>query len=354
MRVLFTCGFGYLPQRSGGAQSSTDQLANALKKAGHEPAVLTSLEPKGRIALQSKFQRKLTGRTFSRDTSMGYPVYRAWDAKDTSEVVRRFRPDIAVVQNGFMVPIAESLQKNNVPTVLYFRNVEFGEMGGNLENLKPAACISNSKFTAQRYLDSFGINSTVIPPLIEPEKYRTESARENVTLINPSPLKGGDLAVEIAALCPEIPFVFVQSWKLHDETYAPLVKKISQLPNIDLRPRTNNMKSIYGRARILLAPSQWEEAWGRVATEAHCSGIPVLGSNRGGLPEAIGPGGITLPHDSPAVEWADTLRKIWNDENTYNELSRAASEFSYRSEIVPDKQFEKFLRVIDCASRSQK
>lgn len=239
-----------------GAQSNTDQLANALKRGGHEPAVLTAFEPGGSLAWRSKLHRKLTGRTFSRDRSMGYPVFRAWNPTDTAEVVRRFRPDVAVVQNGFMVPIAKSLQKEDVPVILYFRNVAFAEMGGDLKAISPFACISNSDFTARRYFDAYGIESTVIPPLIEPGKYRTDSTRENVTLINPSPLKGGNLAIDIARLCPDIPFVFVESWKLHDETHAALVEKVAQVPNITLLPRTDDMKSIYGRARILLAPSQ--------------------------------------------------------------------------------------------------
>jgi len=347
MRVLFTCGLGYLPQRSGGAQSSTDQLANALKQAGHDPAVLTSLEPGGKLVWQSKLKRKLTGRKFSRDLSMGYPVFRAWHPSDTTEVVERFRPDVAIVQNGFMVPIADSLQKQGVPVVLYFRNVEFSEMGGNFDTLAPAKYISNSNFTAQRYFEKYGINSTVIPPLIDAKKYRANSTRENVTLINPSPLKGGDLAIRIAALCPEITFVFVQSWKLHDDTHAALLQKVAQVPNITLQPRTDNMKSIYGRARILLAPSQWEEAWGRVASEAHCSGIPVLGTNRGGLPEAIGPGGVILSHDAPPEKWAVALRRMWEDQKYYDQLSLAARNFANRPEISPESQFKTFLQVIE-------
>jgi glycosyltransferase involved in cell wall biosynthesis len=349
MRVLFTCGLGYLPQRSGGAQSSTDQLANALKRAGHEPAVLTSLEPGGHLVWQSKLKRKLTGRKFSRDCFMGYPVFRAWHPSDTTEVVQRFRPDVAVVQNGFMVPIADSLQKQGVPVVLYFRNVEFGEMGGDLNTLGPANYISNSNFTARRYFDAYRIDSTVIPPLIEPEKYRASSTRANVTLINPSPLKGGNLAIEIAALCPEIPFVFVQSWKLHDDTHTTLLEKVAQVPNITLQPRTDDMKSVYGQTRILLAPSQWEEAWGRVASEAHCSGIPVLGTNRGGLPEAIGPGGVILAHDAPPQDWAAALRRIWEDQEYYDQLSLAARDFARRPEIVPESQFKTFLKIIEKA-----
>ena len=145
MRVLFTCGLGYLPQRSGGAQSSTDQLANALKRAGHEPAVLTALEPGNSLVWRSKLQRKLTGRTFSRDQGMGYPVFRAWDPTNTAEVVRRFKPDVAVVQNGSMVPIANSLQQEGVPVILYFRNV-INITFCKIQNIKNIQLVLASRF----------------------------------------------------------------------------------------------------------------------------------------------------------------------------------------------------------------
>ena len=84
------------------------------------------------------------------------------------------------------------------------------------------------------------------------------------------------------------------------------------------------MKTVYGRTKILLAPSKWEEAWGRVASEAHCSGIPVVGSRRGGLPEAIGEGGIVLDYDAPLDDWVASIRQLWNDADHYDRLSAAA------------------------------
>ncbi|TGV54195.1 glycosyltransferase, partial [Mesorhizobium sp. M2D.F.Ca.ET.160.01.1.1] len=99
-------------------------------------------------------------------------------------------------------------------------------------------------------------------------------------------------------------FLFVESWKLDDDHRARVEKTIAPFSNIKLENRTNDMKTVYGRTRILLAPSKWEEAWGRVASEAHCSGIPVVGSRRGGLPEAIGPGGVVLDYDATVGEWA--------------------------------------------------
>ena len=53
-----------------------------------------------------------------------------------------------------------------------------------------------------------------------------------------------------------------------------------------------DMRSVYRDTKVLLVPSQWLETWGRVATEAQFSGIPVLASRSGALPEAVGPGGI--------------------------------------------------------------
>ncbi len=58
--------------------------------------------------------------------------------------------------------------------------------------------------------------------------------------------------------------------------------------------RTMDTRSVYAATRVLLVPSQWKaETWGRVASEAQFSGIPVLASDVGGSPEAVAPGGVT-------------------------------------------------------------
>jgi glycosyltransferase involved in cell wall biosynthesis len=54
------------------------------------------------------------------------------------------------------------------------------------------------------------------------------------------------------------------------------------------------MRPIYARAKALLALSLWWESFGRVAAEAAMNGIPVLHTNRGGLPEAAAASGIKI------------------------------------------------------------
>ena len=216
-----------------------------------------------------------------------------------------------------------------------------------------ARYISNSKFTASCYERAFGVTSTVIPPLIDRSFYSTTSTRENVTFINPYAVKGVDLVIGIARLCPDIPFVFQESWSLNETYKDELVAQIEGLANVTLRPRTKDMTSVYGKARIVLAPSKWEEAWGRVASEAHCSGIPVIGSRRGGLPEAIGEGGIVLDYDAPLQDWADAVRLLWSDDAGYERLSTAARKFSERLEMNPEHQFAMFFAVLRQAAESR-
>lgn len=64
----------------------------------------------------------------------------------------------------------------------------------------------------------------------------------------------------------------------------------------------NDLAALLNQHRILVAPSRWQEPFGIVALEAIACGCAVIGSAGGGLPEAIGPCGLTFPnHDAPAL-----------------------------------------------------
>jgi glycosyltransferase involved in cell wall biosynthesis len=62
------------------------------------------------------------------------------------------------------------------------------------------------------------------------------------------------------------------------------------------------LANILNAHQILVVPSLWEEPFGVVALEGCACGCVVVGSDRGGLPEAIGPCGVTVPNgDSQAL-----------------------------------------------------
>jgi glycosyltransferase involved in cell wall biosynthesis len=355
MRILFAGGNGYYPEFHGGVQSSTHHLVEQLRSHGHEASVLAALFGDGAFGMAARIRLKLSRKDAVLDRFPGYPVVRAWFPWEAVPfAVARLAPDVAVVQCHKSVPLGKALEAAGVPVVVYLRNVEFHELAGDLDELQGASYIANSAFTARAYEARFGIRSTVIPPTIDPARYRTKTSGEYVTFINPYTEKGFEKAIEIAARCPDIPFLFVESWKLDGERRVEVEKTLSRLANVTFEGRTDDMKTVYGRTRILLAPSKWEEAWGRVASEAHCSGIPVLGSRRGGLPEAIGEGGTVLDYDAPVEQWITALRRLWSDDGHYRELSAKALRYAERPQMDPEFQFRTFLDVLERAAGDRK
>jgi glycosyltransferase involved in cell wall biosynthesis len=208
------------------------------------------------------------------------------------------------------------------------------------------AYIANSHFTAFRFREKFGISPHVVPPVFNPERYQARGKHTFVTFINPIAEKGVDIACAIAARCPEIPFLFVKSWQLTSGDVRLLKRRLFSLPNVTLVKARIDMRSIYGATRVLLIPSQCEEAWGRVAAEAQFSGIPVLGSDAGGLPDTIGPGGTVISRSAPADIWAQELRRLWHDGTYFAVKSQQALAHAHRPAINIDHQVDCFISII--------
>jgi glycosyltransferase involved in cell wall biosynthesis len=66
-------------------------------------------------------------------------------------------------------------------------------------------------------------------------------------------------------------------------------------------------------ARAVLLPSVCYEAQPRVILEAYAAGVPVLASNLGALPEAIGPDSGLLVPAGDADAWSDAVARLLDD-----------------------------------------
>lgn len=347
MRILFATDHAYLPYRVGGAECSTHELCLALGLRGIRTAVLARRDaPPGREVGRLEAGRWWLARR------VHYPVYRRDEPEaSVAEVVRRFRPSVAVVGVGRPMALARAFLREGVPTSLYLRDVQLRDPGGETVRDPRVTWLANSAFAAARIRDGLGVEVTVVPPLVLPRRHRTRPRGESVLFVNPVPVKGFETAARLVASRPDVPFDFVEGWPVFGRRRRHWAEALGDAPNVRWHASVLDMRPFYARARVLLVPSLavrgvWEEGWGRVVTEAHTSGIPVLASRSGGLPEAVGPGGILLDADAPPEAWAKALSRLWDDPHEHAAFARAARAWADRAEIRPDALVERFLGAL--------
>jgi glycosyltransferase involved in cell wall biosynthesis len=95
------------------------------------------------------------------------------------------------------------------------------------------------------------------------------------------------------------------------------------------------MGALRAHAAFLVAPSRWDEPCPYTVIEAMASGLPVLASNRGGLPELVGEQHV-LP-DSDVDRWTVAMRELWDDDA--RRARRAAEALGRAREMFGAERF---------------
>ena len=98
------------------------------------------------------------------------------------------------------------------------------------------------------------------------------------------------------------------------------------------------MPKVYRWADIFILPSihtrYWEEQYGMAAVEALASGLPVVVSDSGALPEVVGPAGIVVPESNPSI-LAKTLYQLATDSQRRNDLGVLAYQWARKRYFAP-------------------
>lgn len=310
MRFLLGSSYPHLPETRGGLQTSTDELCRELGVRGHRVTVLCGTAAEG-----------------GRDEGLGYPVVRAADpAAALPGLAAEIGADVIVIQSGRSTAtmLAAALDTGSALAV-YLHNVELHTVGGTLPPDGAIFYIANSRFAAGRWRDYFGIDCTVLPPVIQPDRYRVPRTGDKILFVNPVPHKGLERVMRLAAENPDLPFLVAASWRTEDDWKALLYRRFGHLANVEWRAATDDVRTLYADSRLLLMPSVWEEAYGRTVIEAQLNGLPCIVSNRGGLPEGVGAGGIVLDLEAPDAVWNQTVRSLYFDIARWVALSEAAT-----------------------------
>ncbi|MFY1637074.1 glycosyltransferase [Solwaraspora sp. WMMB335] len=149
-----------------------------------------------------------------------------------------------------------------------------------------------------------------------------------------SPEKGVDVLVEAVAAVPHGTTVDVAG----DGPALPAVRALADRVapgrvRFHGRLDKHRLQALIRSSAVVAVPSRWHENQPMAVLEAFASGVPVVGTDLGGLPELISPGvdGEVVPAGDPAALGA-ALGKLVADPDRAYEMGRAA-----RSKI--DSQF---------------
>lgn len=267
----------------------------------------------------------------------GYPIsllpnfYRTLSAE-----IEHTRPDLLWSQLEGALPVLQTAHRLGVTGLCYVHDAEFDRE--ELRAITALNChlIASSRFLADKVYHATGRHAGVLYPPAELYFDTTGDPGGLVTMINPHPVKGLDTTLEIAHRLPSINFLLQESWKLNSYEMASLESRLSELPNVRFAHRVSDMRSVYRQTRLLIAPSHWEEGFGMVALEAQSCGIPVIASRRGGLPEAVGDGGLLIDDYLNVDAWAQAIDSVLNDAALYRILVERARRHAASDTFAPD------------------
>jgi glycosyltransferase involved in cell wall biosynthesis len=205
-------------------------------------------------------------------------------------------------------------------------------------------------------------DSLVLHPPCDFRKYDLKmdpSQNKYITIVNLNKNKGGKIFFNIAKAMPDREFLAVKGG------YDPQV--LQELPNVKLVENGPDILEVYRKTRVLLMPSKYE-SWGMCATEAMCSGIPVIYSPTFGLSENVGQAGLIVEDPNPDYEdddldrmtdgkicenpgldpsnweaWVTAIKRLDNKE-FYKRVSNRCKKRSRELDPLPElEKLEKFL-----------
>lgn len=185
---------------------------------------------------------------------------------------------------------------------------------------------------------------------------RHEPGGEQYVLLLGAPwyLKGADILVNaFRRVASEFPDV-----RLKIMGHFPDLDQLKALfdsgDRIDIVPPRNHPETleIISRASLMVLPSRCE-GMARVLLEAMAAGIPVIGSNVGGIPVLVrdGENGFLVPvGDASALE--DRLRRLLSDSELRHRMGERGYEIAH-SEFNEKVYVDRFARMIETTVRGE-
>jgi len=153
--------------------------------------------------------------------------------------------------------------------------------------------------------------------------------------------KGVELAIEAFNKVNNNKKKLLIAGKGDDQYVQKIIKQYKHISEIKFLGHQE--KSVFfNRIDVLVVPSLWNEPFGRVIIEAYSYGVPVIGVNHGGITELIINAKSGYISKATVKELSFYMQKIVSDENQYLEFSNFCIEYSKKfslAKIANDYEF---------------
>lgn len=141
--------------------------------------------------------------------------------------------------------------------------------------------------------------------------------------------KGVDVLLNAAALARDVPLIVVGDGpdleKLKNQAAA---QGLSQVQFVGAK-WGEELEQILRDCRFVVVPSLWHENFPYVILQSFAMGKPVIGSNRGGIPELVAHGERGLVYEATDMSaLADAMVQLMADENLARQMGVAAKRYA--------------------------
>lgn len=324
------------PPPPGGIQTVTVNLETGLREQGHEVEVL-QLDPGDRNWSNIRIPKKRWIYGYSSLTT-GDSLFFENEYQRSLAKIKKYKPDIVHCLHIKNLPALVAANECNVPSVLTIHALELENKSLADRSFDYASVVhSVSEYTENISGIPPRKSRYIAPPSIDVESYQTEAKyqsggplslisiarmvdRKNMKTVVESVKSANEQGLEctltiigdgpnrasIEEMTRDLPFIEVLGWVKEEEKNRRLRKSDIFI----LTPLKNGYDV---------------EGFGIVYIEAQASGTPVIGSNNGGIPEAVGNSGILIDDPLSHHEIISAIRQ-YSDDSTREKYTKNAED----------------------------
>lgn len=181
--------------------------------------------------------------------------------------------------------------------------------------------VANSRFMQKLAQQKLSVKAKLLYPPIDimAQTYLQPRPGKDtpILFVKPQAIKGVSVFYEVAKANPDRKFLVV------GKAPSAFRAKLARLVNVETLDNVPNLKPIYQSSALIVGPSLIPEPFGRVFVEAGFFGVPAVAFATGGIPEAVGQGGVLLPRSCAIADWSLAISHVLDPAN-YPRYSKIA------------------------------